>query len=182
MQGAGPSGIDLDPPEPKSESDMPVTQPPTFVGGLRIFEESDRMDAFPPDKKVLDKDSVVFRAVVIVIDLGLNILETEQGKRGIAKVGINVISNRKNFEHIYEDKAENMMWWVELFLARLRASFPGIILTSRIGGEGQTFRTNWAQGGVKMRQWDPKASGVMQLNKLVRFSTTHSFILLMLNK
>ncbi|KAK8004637.1 hypothetical protein PG989_004356 [Apiospora arundinis] len=137
------------------------------ISGLRIIEESDATGSTRPATTEVDKDSITFRAVTTCINLGLRLLESPQGKAALVSIGQGVVSNRAKFEHIYEDNPQNMPWWVELFLARLRASFPSALLTNRLAGEGATLRANWGQGGVKMRQWDPKDAGNLKLNKLI---------------
>ncbi|KAI1326142.1 hypothetical protein F5Y16DRAFT_422069 [Xylariaceae sp. FL0255] len=126
-----------------------------------------RLTLTPQETTVVQSDSVTFRAVASVIHLGLSILETPHGRSGLTAIGTAVIAYRRNSDHIYEDDPENMPWWVDLFLLRLRASFPVTVLTNRIGGEGQTVRANRGRGGVKMRQWDADNAGVLRLNKLI---------------
>jgi hypothetical protein len=138
-----------------------------LLGRLRIFSESDRTDIEPPSQTALDITSPLFHTVAMVVNLGLSMLETEVGKSRIADIGREIISRRQNFDHIYEDHPRNMGWWVELFLVRLRTSFVSVILTNRIGGEGQVSKSNWARDGSRMRQWDPTQAGLLKLNKMV---------------
>ncbi|KAI0903663.1 hypothetical protein F4823DRAFT_568460 [Ustulina deusta] len=148
---------------PRSAGHNPTAQ----VGGLRMSQESDGTDANPPRLSTVARDSVTFRAVAAVVDLGLSLLETPEGKHSLAWIGREVISHRAHFDHIYEDRPENMAWWVDFFLVRLRNHFPPLVLTNHIRGEGEAYKANWARGGLKMNQWDPNKAGVMKLNKLI---------------
>ncbi|KAI0403870.1 hypothetical protein F4802DRAFT_569693 [Xylaria palmicola] len=155
-----------------SRGPAPQTRPsganPTAqVGGLHIYDQSNRTDVSPPRETPVEPNTPLFRAVATVIHLGLSLLETPPGKEGLVRIGCGLIQERENRNHIYEDRLENMMWWVELFLARLRGSFPALVLTNRMGGEGQALRSNWASGGLNMRQYDPKDAGILKLNKLI---------------
>ncbi|KAI1349766.1 hypothetical protein F5Y01DRAFT_316439 [Xylaria sp. FL0043] len=137
------------------------------VGGLRVYDQSDRTDANPSYETPVDPSNALFRAVAAVIHLGLSLLETPRSRETLVQIGLGLIQERGNCNHVYEDRPENMMRWVELFLARMRGSFPTLILTNRIRGEGLMLRNDWASPGIKMRQYDPKDAGILKLNKLI---------------
>ncbi|KAI0536633.1 hypothetical protein GGR58DRAFT_528110 [Xylaria digitata] len=137
------------------------------VERLQISIESDRADVIPPPTVVAATGSIIFRVVSTVIDLGLSLLEMPRSKNALVEVGTKFLSCAANFDHIYEDSPGNMIWWVEVFLSKLRSSFPPIVLTNRLAGEGFMLRANWGLGSTKMEQWDPKKAGKLSLNKMI---------------
>ncbi|CAM1506345.1 Fc.00g059860.m01.CDS01 [Cosmosporella sp. VM-42] len=114
-----------------------------MTGRLRGFDEADRADRNGSFRQAaIEDNSIEFRSAAVAINPGLSMIETPIGNRRIEAIGQRIIGYRSNFEYIYEDDPQNMLWWVELFLARLRASFPNVVLTNHIGGEGQTEKAN----------------------------------------
>jgi hypothetical protein len=138
-----------------------------MVGRLIVMDEADQAQGGRYRQTQLADTSVTFRACATVINIALSMLETPAGRARLISIGQMIVTGRDHFDHIYEDSPRNMGWWVDLFLERLRASFPSVLLTNRIGGEGVASRANWARGGIKMRQWDPPKAGLMKLNKKV---------------
>ncbi|KAF5261425.1 hypothetical protein FOXYS1_7877 [Fusarium oxysporum] len=145
-----------------------AASPSEMIGRLRVMVEADQA---PPGYEYaqtkLPDTSVEFRAAATVVNLALSMLETPEGRSCITRIGQTFIASRRSFHHIYEDDPRNMPWWVDFFLNRLRATFPNVVLSNHINGEGQTEKSNWARGGLKMRQWDPSMAGTMRLNKKV---------------
>ncbi|EEY21947.1 conserved hypothetical protein [Verticillium alfalfae VaMs.102] len=152
----------------------PSTRAERLVGGLRLFNESDRTDVTPPPQSGVTPETPTFRAVAAAINLGLSMLETPLGTARLIDIGRAVLRGHRQFDNIYEDRPENMGWWVGLFLARLRSSFPTVVMTNHIGGEGQVQRANWARDGSRMRQWDPSLAGVLRLNKIIIENMVHA--------
>jgi hypothetical protein len=139
-----------------------------MIGRLRVLVEADQaLPGYDYAQTKLPDTSVEFRAVATVVNLALSMLETPEGRSCITQIGQTFIAARANFHHIYEDDPRNMPWWVDLFLTRLRATFPNVVLSNHINGEGQAEKSNWARGGLNMRQWDPSMAGTMRLNKKV---------------
>ena len=135
--------------------------------GLLILDQSDDINSSVPPETEVPKESETFRTVAAALNLGLGMIESDRSRKALRDIGEGVVSNQRSTDHIYEESQHGMMWWVDLFLARLRGSFPPVVLTNRIGGEGQTQRANWAQGGLRLRQWEPKDAGILRLNKSV---------------
>ena len=54
--------------------------------------------------------------------------------------------------------------WIDFFLAEVRGNFPDIRLVYTLEGEAATQRHRWGNG---IRQYNAKAAGYMELNKLV---------------
>ncbi|KAH7240891.1 uncharacterized protein BKA55DRAFT_693135 [Fusarium redolens] len=145
-----------------------AASPSEMIGRLRVMVEADQAQpGYDYAQTRLPDTSVEFRAAATVVNLALSMLETPEGRSRITQIGQTFISYRRSFQHIYEDDPRNMPWWVDFFLNRLRASFPNVVLSNHIKGEGSAQKSNWARGGLKMREWDPSMAGTMRLNKKV---------------
>jgi hypothetical protein len=87
---------------------------------------------------------VKFLAIAAVLDLGLRLLESPAGRSGLESIGSKLISVSKDHEHVYNKKDRSsrntIPEWTALFLIRLRATFPSVVLTNHLGGEGQTAK------------------------------------------
>lgn len=144
-------------------------QVPEYLGGLIVWSEPDEK---PSNRTTTacDKDEPRFRAVASIVNLGLSMLETEEGQANLTKIGNALIkSHRTNGKrYIYEGNPGQMAGWVGWFLTKLRSSFVPIVLTNHIGGEGALDRTDWAAGGLKMADWKPYEAGTLNLKKTVR--------------
>ncbi|KAI0968664.1 hypothetical protein F4678DRAFT_442443 [Xylaria arbuscula] len=90
-------------------------------------------------------------------------MECHTGRAALKSVGINFIRYSQNFQHIYEDSLNNMGYWVDMFLYRIRRNFPTVLLSNNFAGESEAEKSNWALGGVGMSQWNPKEAGAMRL-------------------
>ncbi|KAI0410264.1 hypothetical protein F5X98DRAFT_386687 [Xylaria grammica] len=135
------------------------------VGGLQVADESDSTAVNPPQETPVDPKSTVYRTVGAAVHLGLSLLETSRGKEALVDIGRAVVSASGN--HIYYDDPKNMIFWVERFLTQLRSTFPSVILSRRIAGEGAILRTDWASGGLGIEDWHPKNAGALRLNKTI---------------
>ncbi|RWA09822.1 hypothetical protein EKO27_g5309 [Xylaria grammica] len=135
------------------------------VGELQIVDESDSTAVDPPQETLVDPKSTMYRTVGAAVHLGLSLLETPQGKEALVDIGRAVVAASGN--HIYYDDPKNMVFWVERFLTQLRSTFPSVILSRRIGGEGAILRTDWDSGGLGMKDWHPKKAGALRLNKTI---------------
>lgn len=138
---------------------------------MRVFEEADHDSK---QRLAIPDTNVKFFATATVLDLGLRMLEHPAGKSGLDNIGGRLVKKLKDHEHIYDktDKSprNRIPEWTSLFLARLRGTFPNVILTNHMGGEGQVQRANWADpasASSKMLQWDPTKAGAFKLNKFV---------------
>ncbi|KAF7536450.1 hypothetical protein G7054_g4585 [Neopestalotiopsis clavispora] len=94
-------------------------------------------------------------------------LETVRGKEGLVTIGKKVIADIHPDKRMYKDIPEDVSYWVGTFLQKLRGSFPSVVLTNSIRGEGRARRSKWAAGGSRMQDWDPKDAGLMMLNQLI---------------
>lgn len=113
-----------------------------------------------------------FTQVASIIDLGLSMLETQKGTKGLAKVGIKLKNHLPPRDHIYAYKGDDMEDWVRFFLRQLRKCFVEVKLTDsdKCRGEGSMEKLDWAQDGLQMKDWDPSKyrAGILLLNKTVR--------------
>ncbi|KAK2690436.1 hypothetical protein QWA68_011234 [Fusarium oxysporum] len=151
-----------------SSREQRAASPSEMIGRLRVMVEADQAQpGYDYAQTRLPDTSVEFRAAATVVNLALSMLETPEGRSCITQIGHKFIASRSSFHHIYEDDPRHMPWWVDFFLNRLRATFPNVVLSNHIKGEGQAQKSNWARGGLKMRQWDPSLAGIMRLNKKV---------------
>lgn len=115
----------------------------------------------------VQRDQPKFFAVGTMVNIALSMLEHERGKKGLVAIGNGVIAEIHPDKRVYKDGPEDMPDWVDTFLQKLRGSFPPVVLNNSLDGEGQLRRSNWAAGGRRMQDWDPKDAGLMRLNQLV---------------
>ncbi|KAI1313267.1 hypothetical protein F5Y03DRAFT_390288 [Xylaria venustula] len=141
------------------------TRPEDYIGGLQVFVESDGESRPPP--VLVDPQDEQFLAVGAIINLALQLMECQTGRTALTSVGIKFIRHSQNFEHIYEDSLNNMGYWVDMFLYRIRRSFPAVLLSNNFAGESEAEKANWALGGAGMSQWNPKEAGAMRLKYLI---------------
>ncbi|KAH8787881.1 hypothetical protein F5883DRAFT_657167 [Diaporthe sp. PMI_573] len=156
------------PTKPTQGSSAPPPPPPIL--GLRVSEEADEDKA----SALVPETDVKFLAIAAVLDLGLRLLESPAGKAGLESIGCNLITILKDHEHLYDKNGRSsrntIPEWTALFLTRLRATFPCVVLTNHLGGEGQVARLNWAdpsKPNSKMLEWDPSSAGIFRLNKFI---------------
>ena len=96
------------------------------VGSLKIYTETkeDKVEELPAK-------STRYRAVESIIDLGLSVLETPEGRESLVNVAVATITQRreKTKHHLYGNHSlDDMPMWINEFLTRLRGSFPDTAL------------------------------------------------------
>jgi len=130
------------------------------VGGLRVYTETEN------GYEELPQQSTRYGAVASVIDLGLRVLETLDGRRSLVDIAIKAIKERreKNKHHLYGNRSlDEMSPWIDFFLTCLRSSFPDVYLMN-MSGEGEAERYEW---GDDMARYDPKSAVELHLNRTV---------------
>jgi hypothetical protein len=117
--------------------------------------------------KELPVDSNRYRTTAAIIDLGLQILETDKGRESLLKVATETIKERrkKNKYHLYDNRSlDEMPEWIDSFLTNLRGNFPYVYL-KKMTGEGMTIKYDW---GDSMDTYNPKSAVELHLNRTVR--------------
>jgi hypothetical protein len=111
-----------------------------------------------------------YRIVQSIVDLGLSLLETPRGKESLVEVATAII-NARNAEqppahHIYpdKDKLDRMPYWIERFLASMKANFPETRISEEVKGEAEAQRYEW-QG--TMSDYNPRLAGTLFLSKVL---------------
>ncbi|KAI0813846.1 hypothetical protein GGR55DRAFT_676775 [Xylaria sp. FL0064] len=110
---------------------------PGQVGKLRVLMDADYVATTSGGAGTipLDPSSVYFRAAAAAVDLGLSLLEIHEGHRNLPDVGIDVITHREH-SHIHPETAANLHGLADIFTDKLRESFPPLLLTNYITGQG----------------------------------------------
>lgn len=100
-----------------------------------------------------------------LLDIALCLHETARGRGALVRIGLELIGCQDT-PNIYGRRARNdMALYVDHFLKRLRQDFPEICLKEGIESEGYTRRYDW---GRNLNDYDPKKTGIMYIEKLVR--------------
>lgn len=136
------------------------------IQGLRVVRL--RQDSLQPDYVELAPGDPRFSAVGIVVHVALAILESEGGRDQLVHTARGIIegriASRADQTLIYNDRMDRLPRWIDFFLSQLRDNLPDIRLVYTLPGEAATRRFPW---GNNMRQYNPKAAGFIELNKLV---------------
>jgi hypothetical protein len=131
------------------------------VGSLKIYTETQKNKI-----EELPAKSTRYRAVESIIDLGLSVLETPEGRESIVNVAVATITQRrgKKKHHLYGNHSlDDMPMWINEFLTRLRGSFPDIYIV-KMEGEGMAIKYEW---GDDMASYYPKSAAELRLNRTV---------------
>ncbi|KAJ4409230.1 hypothetical protein N0V82_009503 [Gnomoniopsis sp. IMI 355080] len=118
----------------------------SVILGLRLFEESDQNSK---QTILVPSTDVKFHATAAVLDLGLRMLESPAGQAGLNRIGSRLVHTLKNHEHIYDKSNKSpknsIPEWTSLFLRRLRATFPNVILNQPHGRRGPASKVELGQ-------------------------------------
>ncbi|KAH6649498.1 hypothetical protein F5144DRAFT_479665 [Chaetomium tenue] len=104
------------------------------------------------EEELLPTTSTRYRITEAIIDLALALLETPEGKQGLADVATAIIQERDNTPgslrrrppHIYRDSVENMPFWIDRFLRCMRRNFPPVFIKPT-DGEAAAVKRTWGK-------------------------------------
>jgi hypothetical protein len=97
-----------------------------------------------------------YKIVEAMVHLALSLLETPEASRSLADVATAIIQARDKSRsstprHIYRDSMQNMPYWIQRFLGRMRANFPPVCISGYCMGEAEAQRRDW---GMDMDRYD----------------------------
>ncbi|KAI2464994.1 hypothetical protein F4781DRAFT_410821 [Annulohypoxylon bovei var. microspora] len=128
------------------------------VHGLEVYTYENGDDIPVPE------NSERFHMVEAIAHLALAVHETPEGRDRLARVATELIRLRDNpapkkqpVPHLYNYPLKEMPHWIDLFLRRMRADFPGVRI-GQVDGEAAAQKKSW---GNDMNQWTPKDGGFL---------------------
>ncbi|KAI1347079.1 hypothetical protein F5Y01DRAFT_319154 [Xylaria sp. FL0043] len=129
------------------------------VGGLRVSMDAAYADTISGGAGTvpLDPTSFEFRAAAAAVDLGLYLLEIHEGHRHLPAIGLKVVTHRGH-SHI---RPEHLHGLANTFTNKLRDSFPPLLLTNYITGQG-LLRKVIREGSIN--EWEPSKAGMICLD------------------
>lgn len=122
--------------------------------------------------------STKFRIVAFALQFGISMMETEDGRAALTRVGQGVMEKHRSRSRrstpYYKDPrlrggfnpsdTRAMRHAVDWFLEKLRNDPPNILVSTRVEGDGVTQRMDWHQ---RDPNFSAKWSVMFQLNKWV---------------
>ncbi|KAK5655518.1 hypothetical protein OQA88_5789 [Cercophora sp. LCS_1] len=142
------------------------------VNGLRVSRLPS--NGASPNYEEIPPTDPRFSAVAICVHVGLNILESPQGRATLIDTAREILEDRRQLlrdnQILYNDTMERLPLWIGLFLERMRDDFPDIRLVYGLDGEAAAKKADW---GNDMRRYNPKAAGYIEVNKLLVDTMVH---------
>ncbi|KAI1208355.1 uncharacterized protein F4807DRAFT_148849 [Annulohypoxylon truncatum] len=143
----------------------------TRVNGLEVYTYENGDDVPVPE------NSERFQIVEAISHLALAVHESPEGRRRLVQVATEVVRQRNHpgkgkppVPHIYNHPIEEMPHWIDVFLRRMRANFPGVRL-NRTDGEAAAQKKTW---GTDMNRWDPKEAGFFEFQIMIINNMIHA--------
>ncbi|KAF2663205.1 hypothetical protein BT63DRAFT_419268 [Microthyrium microscopicum] len=132
--------------------------------GFKVIQED-----YPPGNiqvtEIHSRHDPLYRVTIAGADLGLQLLEDSAGHHHLKKTLKVCLKASKREKSVDDEAAESLM---AAFFARMRASFPVVILadTGLLTSGSYNRRPTWKKEWIKSREgWDAKWAGVIVVNR-----------------
>ena len=161
--------------------DITPSPGPDLLRNLRILIQDHPTDPF--DTPDIDLLSPMFRIVAFALQFGISMLETEDARIALTRVGRGVMTKWRSRDRrttaYYQDPrmrggfnpddARAMRYAVDTFVEQLRIDPPNVFVSTRVDGDGMTERLSWLQYNS---DFSAKWSVIFRLNKWVSLPYT----------
>lgn len=116
---------------------------------------------------ILPPTSTRYKIIEASIHLALCILETSQGRLSLVKTAEAIVTGarEKERDNLYTDSLDNMPFWINRFLVRVREDFFTVFIAD-IPGDAQAERLQWTTP-YNMAAYTAGSSGNLFLNRIL---------------